>query len=84
MTSRSQDNDFYYSLIRQPGFLDEMLRSDLERVIRCHIVFETVHGEGSRAKIEPTIGRAILSNISGNEDYRRLCANIKKTISTYD
>ncbi|MSS74409.1 hypothetical protein EXS72_02090 [Candidatus Pacearchaeota archaeon] len=79
----NSENILYNKLTSDKKFLAERLKSDIEQIIRFHIIFETENGEGSNAKKNPVLGKAFLEAHSENPLYRKTSAYILATVQSY-
>ncbi len=77
------DSLCYRNMLEDIDFLTEIVKSDPEKVLRFHLIFETEDGEGSRAKCPPALGRIFVKIYGQSKDYGPTCERINKTVIEY-
>ncbi len=73
----------YGNMLEDIDFLTDVVKSDPEKVLRYHLIFETEDGEGSKAKCPPILGREFVKNYGQSKDYGSTCDRINKTVIEY-
>ncbi len=79
----NSDSVCYRRLLNDADLLIETVRTDPEKILRYHLIFETEDGEGSKAKCPPVLGRAFVKSYENSKDYIKTCSRINGAILEY-
>lgn len=79
----NSDSVCYRRMLTDVNFLEEIVRSDPEKILRFHLIFETEDGEGSKAKCPPLLGRAFVRTYEKNKEYSKTCERVNITVVEY-
>ncbi len=79
----NSDSLCYRRMLEDIDFLAEIVKSDPEKILRFHLIYEAEDGEGSKAKCPPILGRAFVSNYENNKEYSKTCERLNKTVLEY-